>query len=177
MFERVLLCYDGSVEGRQALKRGAELAILVKAKVFVLSIARRSLSDAVLAASAVGQICLIDPESEHRAFLEESIAWLKACGVEAEGHLVRGDTIDEIIAHSKRWSIDLVVVGHYPKRLGGRWWSGPERASLAEGLDCCLFIAVNETNAPSQRVANRQLGTLGGTSPHELESNLEIYHN
>jgi hypothetical protein len=98
-----------------------------------------------------------------------SIAWLKARGVEAEGHLVRGDTIDEIIAHSKRWSIDLVVVGHYPKRPGGRWWSGPERASLAEGLDCCLFIAVNETTAPSQRVANTELGTPGSTSRRELE--------
>jgi hypothetical protein len=38
MFKRVLLCYDGSEAGRRALKRGAELAILVGAQVHVLSI-------------------------------------------------------------------------------------------------------------------------------------------
>jgi nucleotide-binding universal stress UspA family protein len=152
MFERVLLCYDGSAAGRRALKRGAELAMLVKAKVFVLSVASRAMSDAVLTASAVGQICLVDPELEHRKSLDESIALLKASGVEADGYLARGNTIDEIVAYSKRLSIDLVVVGHYPKPSGGRWWSGHERASLAECLGCCVFIAVNEANAHSRHV-------------------------
>jgi DNA primase len=30
MFKRVLLCYDGTLAGRRALLRGAELAILLK---------------------------------------------------------------------------------------------------------------------------------------------------
>jgi len=38
MFKRVLLCYDGTEVGRRALKRGAELAILVGAQAYVLSI-------------------------------------------------------------------------------------------------------------------------------------------
>src|SRR5580698_1185965 len=38
MFKRVLLCYDGSEVGRRALKRGAELAVLLGAHVYVLSI-------------------------------------------------------------------------------------------------------------------------------------------
>ena len=154
MFQRVLLCYDGSVAGRRALQRGAELAILVKAKVFVLSIASRAMSDAVVTASAVGQICLVDPELEHRKSLDESIELLQACGVEAQGYLARGNTIDEIVAYAKRLSIDLVVVGHYPKPSGGRWWSGPERAALAECLDCCVFIAVGEAKAQPRHVAS-----------------------
>jgi len=152
MFQRVLLCYDGSVAGRRALKRGAELAMLVKAKVFVLSIASRVMSDAVVTARAVGQICLVDPELEHRKSLDESIELLKASGVEAQGYLARGNTIDEIVACAKRLSIDLVVVGHYPKASGGRWWSGPERAALAECLDCCVLIAVNEANPQSRQL-------------------------
>jgi hypothetical protein len=35
MFKRVMLCYDGTEVGRRALKRGAELAILVGARVYV----------------------------------------------------------------------------------------------------------------------------------------------
>jgi nucleotide-binding universal stress UspA family protein len=147
MFERVLLCYDGSTAGRRALKRGAELAILVKAKVFVLSIVSSSDVDPALIASSVGTVCLVDSELEHRRLLDESIALLSARCVEAQGYLARGNTIDEIVAYAKRLSVDLVVVGHYPKPSGGRWWSGSERASLAERVNCCVFIAVNEANA------------------------------
>jgi nucleotide-binding universal stress UspA family protein len=148
MFERVLLCYDGSVAGRRALKRGAELAILVKAKVHVLSVLSGAAADARGVASSVGQACLVDYEAEHRQSLEESIAWLRARGLEAQGYLTRGNTLDEIAVYANRLSIDLIVVGHYPKAPGGRWWSGPERASLAERVNCCVLIAVSEANNP-----------------------------
>jgi nucleotide-binding universal stress UspA family protein len=72
---------------------------------------------------------------------------LKARGVEAEGFLARGntiDTIDTIVEYSKRLSIDLIVVGHYPKPAGGRWWSGPERAALAERVSCSVLIAMGQ---------------------------------
>jgi nucleotide-binding universal stress UspA family protein len=149
MFQRVLLCYDGSAAGRRALKRGAELAILIKAKVHVLSVLSGAASDAGGVASSVGQACLIDYEAEHRQSLEESLAWLRQRGLEAQGYLTRGNTLDEIAAYARRLSIDLIVVGHYPKSAGGRWWSGPERASLAERVDCCVLIAVNEANSPA----------------------------
>jgi len=38
MFKRVLLCYDSTEAGRRALRRGAELAVLLGAQVYVLSI-------------------------------------------------------------------------------------------------------------------------------------------
>ena len=147
MFERLLLCYDGSAAGRRALKRGAELAVLVKAKVHVLSILPAVADDALVAANSVGQVCLVDYETEHRQSLQESVAWLKARGLEVEGHLARGNTLDEIAAHAGRLAIDLIVVGHYPRASGGRWWSGPERASLAERVNCCVFIAISDTNS------------------------------
>jgi nucleotide-binding universal stress UspA family protein len=145
MFERVLLCYDGSAAGRRALQRGAELAILVKASVHVLSVLPQALSDAAAVARSLGQTC-VDEELEYRKSLEECIELLRARGVEAKGYLAHGNTIDAIVSCSNRLSIDLIVVGHYPKSSGGRWWSGSERASLAERVNCCVFIAVNEAN-------------------------------
>jgi len=68
--------------------------------------------------------------------------------VQAKGYLARGNTIDEIAAYAQKLAIDLIVVGHYPKPSGGRWWSGSERASLAERVNCCVLIAVNEANNP-----------------------------
>ena len=142
MFKRVLLCYDGSETGRRALKRGAELAILVGAQVYVLSIIPTGTADAAIVASAAGHTCLVDEADDHRKLLEESIDWLKACGVSAEGYLASGNTIEQIVAFSRRLAVDLIVLGHYPQPSGGFWWGSSHRVSLAERTNCCVLVAV-----------------------------------
>lgn len=148
MFKRVLLCYDGTVVGRRALKRGAELAILVGARVYVLSIIPSGVTGAAVVAGAAGHACLVDEEAGYRKLLEESIDWLKARGVAAEGYLASGNTIEQIVEFSRRLSIDLIVLGHYPQPSGGFWWGRPQRTALAERTNCCIFVALNESDAP-----------------------------
>jgi nucleotide-binding universal stress UspA family protein len=144
MFKRVLLCYDGTDVGRRALRRGAELAILLGARVHVLSIIPTGFANAAALAGAAGQALLVDETGDYRKLLDESIAWLKARGVAADGYLATGNTVDQITALSKQLSIDLIVLGHYPQPAGGLWWwSGSERQSLAERTNCCVFVAVN----------------------------------
>ncbi|MGB6308741.1 MAG: universal stress protein [Steroidobacteraceae bacterium] len=143
MFKRVLLCYDGSEVGRRALKRGAELAILVGAKAYVLSIVPIEVTGAAIVAGAAGHACLVDEAGGYRKLLDESIEWLKSRGLSAEGYLASGNTIEQIIAFSRRLSIDLIVLGHYPQASGGFWWGSSHRTSLAERANCCVFVAVN----------------------------------
>lgn len=142
MFKRVLLCYDGSEAGRRALRRGADLAILLSAEVFVLAIIPSGAVDAAVAAGAAGTACIVDEATDYRKLLDESIEWLKARGVGAQGYLATGDYIDQIIAFSRKLSSDLIVVGHYPRPSGGFWWAGSKRATLAERSKCCVFVAV-----------------------------------
>jgi nucleotide-binding universal stress UspA family protein len=149
MFKRVLLCYDGSEAGRRALKRGAELAILVGAQVYVLSIIPNSVAGAAVVASAAGHACLVDEAGGYRQLLDESIDWLKARGVQAEGYLASGSVIEQIVAFSRRLSVDLIVLGHYPQPSGGFWWGSPQRVSLAERANCCVLVAVNASEEPS----------------------------
>ena len=148
MFKRVLLCYDGSESGRRALKRGAELAVLLGAHVYVLSIVPGGVANAAVIAGAAGHACVVDDAQGYRKLLDGSIEWLRTRGVEAEGYLTSGNTIEQIVAYANRLSIDLVVLGHYPQRAGGFWWSGPQRATLAERLSCCLFIAMGAEHPP-----------------------------
>jgi nucleotide-binding universal stress UspA family protein len=148
MFKRVLLCYDSTEAGRRALRRGAELAVLLGAQVHVLSIATDDAANPTVLAGAAGQACIVDEPARYRKLLTESIDWLKARGVSAEGYLTSGDYIDEIIAFSNRLSIDLIVLGHYPRPSGGSWWSGSKRASLADRVKCCVFVAVNAADEP-----------------------------
>src|SRR6202165_4875211 len=146
MFKRVLRCYDGSEVGRRALRRGAELAILVRAQVYVLSIFPTGMAGAAVAAGAAGHACLVDETGGYRKLLDESIEWLKARGVSAEGYLAGGNTIEQIVAFSRRLAIDLIVLGHYPQPAGGFWWGSPNRASLAERANCCVFVAISVPN-------------------------------
>jgi nucleotide-binding universal stress UspA family protein len=119
MFKRVLLCYDGSEAGRRALKRGAELAILVGAQVYVLSIIPTGVADAAVVASAAGHACLVDEAGGYRRLLD----------------------------------VDLIVLGHYPHPSGGFWWGSPQRVSLAERANCCVFVAVNASAEASLSAA------------------------
>jgi len=153
MFKRVLLCYDGSEAGRRALKRGAELAILVGAQVYVLSIIPTGVAGAAVVASAAGHACLVDEAGGYRQLLDESIGWLKARGVQAEGYLASGNIIEQIIAFSRRLGVDLIVLGHYPQPSGGFWWGSPQRMSLAERANCCVFVAVNASEEPRSSAA------------------------
>jgi nucleotide-binding universal stress UspA family protein len=152
MFKSVLLCYDGSHVGRRALRRGADLAILLKAQVHVLAIVPSGVSDPDLLAGSVGYPCFVDNQaSVHEKMLDESIRWLEARGVAALGHLAGGDAVEQIIAYSKRLAIELIVLGHYPQPSGGFWWSGLRRISLAERTRCCIFVAVDGPDeSPSQ---------------------------
>jgi nucleotide-binding universal stress UspA family protein len=148
MFQRVLLCYDGTATGRRALRRGAELAIVLHAQVYVLSINPMSATDPVLAAGAAGTACIVEPDEGYRRMLDESLAWLRSRGVVAEGYLTSGNTIDQILAYTKRLQIDLIVLGHYPQPSGGFWW-GSGRGSLAERSNCCVFVAVDAPGDPN----------------------------
>ena len=149
MFKRVLLCYDGTEAGRRALRRGAELAILLGAQVAVLSIVADGVENAAVLAGAAGQACIVDESARCRKLLAESVDWLKTRGVNAEGYLTSGDYLDQIIAFSKRLNVDLIVLGHYPRPSGGSWWSASKRATLADRVKCCIFVAVNATDEPA----------------------------
>jgi nucleotide-binding universal stress UspA family protein len=153
MFKRVLLCYDGSEVGRRALKRGAELAILVGAQVYVLSIIPNNVAGAAVVAGAAGHACLVDETDGYRKLLDESIEWLKSRGVSAEGYLASGNTIEQIVAFSRRLAVDLIVLSHYPQPSGGFWWGSPHRTSLAERANCCVFVAVTESDEPRSSAA------------------------
>jgi nucleotide-binding universal stress UspA family protein len=154
MFKRVLLCYDGTAVGRRALKRGAELAILVGARVYVLSVIPAGVAGAAVVAGAAGHACLVDEEGGYRKLLDESVEWLKVRGVAAEGYLASGNTIEQVIAFARRLTIDLIVLGHYPQPSGGFWWGSPHRTSLAERANCCVFVAVNEPDEAASQTGS-----------------------
>jgi nucleotide-binding universal stress UspA family protein len=141
MYERILLAYDGSVEGRTALREGALLAKQCGAQVFLLSVLTNTgtllMSDAVLAGA------IVQMEEDFQEILNEGVARLKGLGFDPVAKLVRGQPAEEIGKYAREVGADLIVVGHRRQNAFDRWWSGPKGAYLMDYTDCSLLVARN----------------------------------
>ena len=105
------LCYDGSREGRKALRHGANLALDLKAETHVLAVV--DMRSRLRKARACSPTWPAD-DSKRRArdILQEGVDWLTERGVPAQGHFAFGHPIDEIANLANELKVDLVVVGH-----------------------------------------------------------------
>jgi len=140
MYRKILLCYDGSVEGRNALKDGAEIAICMQTETHLLAI-MRSLAGHTIPEGISENLILMENEEAERV-LGEGVAWLKERGLEAHGHIAFGDPIDQIDAIARRLEVDLIVVGHRRRSRLARWWSDAEDATLLDQAPCSILVAV-----------------------------------
>ena len=140
VYRRVLLCYDGSRESRDALKQCGDLVATLRAETHVLlvsSAAHRAATYTVTLESAY--------EAEHAAcstILKEGLDWLRERGVDATPHVEMGSPLEVIPRVARELQIDLVVVGHIPRTRFARWWAGPENGSLLDRVHCSVLVAV-----------------------------------
>jgi nucleotide-binding universal stress UspA family protein len=140
IYKRVLLAYDGSVEGRTALREGALLAKRCGAEVFLLSVVRETAG--TLMAQGADPSAGLQLES-YRKVLADGIDRLKKFGFEPTAKLVSGEPALEIGAFAKQIAADLVVVGYRRQSAFARWWSGLSGAYLIDHVHCSLLIARN----------------------------------
>ncbi|HEY2036416.1 MAG TPA: universal stress protein [Steroidobacteraceae bacterium] len=141
MYQRILLAYDGSIEGRAALREGALLARRYGAQVFVLSVIREAAGTKL--GEGVGGGGIAQQREEYERVLQEGMARLAALGFQASGKLVIGEPAREIAAYAEQVQADLVVVGHRRQSALGRWWSGASGAYLSDHIRCSLLVCRN----------------------------------
>jgi nucleotide-binding universal stress UspA family protein len=141
MYKRILLAYDGSTEGRTALREGALLAKQCGAEVFLLSVLADSgmllMSEVALAGASVHM------EDSFKEILDEGVARLTRLGFDPVAEMVRGQPAEEIGNFARKVGADLIVVGHRRQSAFDRWWSGPKGAYLMDYTDCSLLVARN----------------------------------
>ena len=158
MYQRILLAYDGSIEGRTALREGALLARRYGAQVFVLSVIREAAGTKL--GEGVGGAGVAQQQVEYEQVLQEGMARLIALGFQASGKLVIGEPAREIGAYAEQVRADLVVVGHRRQTAVGRWWSGPSGAYLSDHIGCSLLVCRNviDDTQFAQLLARNELG-------------------
>jgi nucleotide-binding universal stress UspA family protein len=140
-YQKILLCYDGTREGRKALRHGANLALDLKAETHVLAVVdmRSSIAQSagLLTDMACGRF-----EDAARDILQEGVDWLTERGLHAQGHFAFGHPIDEIASLADSLKVDLVVVGHRCRSGLARWWMGAGNTPLLDRVSCSILVAV-----------------------------------
>jgi nucleotide-binding universal stress UspA family protein len=139
MYRRVLLAYDGSREGRSALREGALVAGRFACQVFLLCVVAESPGVRIGEAAYAGAVA--HTSETYRQLFDEAMAKLRELGFEPGGKIVTGEPAAEIAAYVREIQADLVVVGHRKKNLLERWWSGETGAYLVDHIGCSLLIA------------------------------------
>ena len=143
MYQKILLCYDETVEGRRALRHGADVAMAMKAQAYLLAICPNMLATTVL--EGVTPELMSCEENTARTLLSEGVQWLKDHNVPTEGQLVYGDPLVHIPEIARRIGADLIVVGYRYRSRFARWWSQDEEATLLHKISCSILVAVGPT--------------------------------
>jgi nucleotide-binding universal stress UspA family protein len=140
LYKKVLLAYDGSIEGRRALREGAKLAQLCGAEVFLLAVVEIS-SGAVEGGFAVP---VEEQIATYKAILAEGVDRLKAMGFAPTARLGMGAAGQEIAGVAEEIGANLVVVGYRPTGPLARWWFGSVGTYLIKHLRCSVLVAQTE---------------------------------
>jgi|SRR4051812_2965965 nucleotide-binding universal stress UspA family protein len=142
MYHRVLLCYDGTREGRRALRQGADVVIAMKSEAYLLAICKSLVTSAIPDAVTPE---LVNGEERHaNALLEEGVQWLQERGVKAEGALEFGNAVECIAETAERIGADLIVLGYKPRGQLARWWSESDEESLLGRVRCSILVALED---------------------------------
>jgi nucleotide-binding universal stress UspA family protein len=139
LYKKVLLAYDGSIEGRRALREGARIAQLCGAEVFLLAVVELSAGTGTLEGGLV--LPITEQVEIYKKILGEGVERLKAMGFSPTARLGMGEAGREIAGVANEIGANLVVVGHRPDGPLGRWWFSSVGTYLVKNLACSVLIA------------------------------------
>lgn len=144
MYKRVLLAYDGSEEGGQALLHCADINEFIQAEIVVLAVAPPS--PTVYAAEGYMPVDLMPEELDrYQSVLDDGIEKMKARGFHVKGQIASGDPVTEICRVAEDINADLIVMGHRRNRSAvDRWWHGSVGVTILEHAPCPVFIALTK---------------------------------
>lgn len=137
MYRTILLAYDGTREGRLALREGAMLAKVFHSDVVLLAVVEPIFT--TMAMDVGVTYVPTDQKAEHQKVLDEGSERLTRLGLTHRTVLQTGDPATCIAKVAKESQADLVVLGHHKMGRLARWLHESVTASLIEMLECSVL--------------------------------------
>lgn len=142
MYRKILLAYDGSPEGHQALDEGKEVVERTQAEATLLAVV--TVPTSVAMADTLGPNVASDRQyAYYEEVLEDAVAEMQARGIKTvKGRLAFGDASTQILTVAREIDADLIILGHRHQTRLARWWSGSVSYSLLDRAPCSILIAI-----------------------------------
>jgi nucleotide-binding universal stress UspA family protein len=162
MYQKILLAFDGSPDGREALAQAENLASACGATVHLLAIIDPS--ESMLIVEAMSFI----PDNQRfviQAVLDEGVKRLRRAGCTATSELKYGKPTEQIILSAREINADLIVVGHRDQGTLARWLNGSVGESILHQPPCSVLVAVKSGLSASNVMPIQQLKARGKDEP------------
>ena len=133
MYQKFLLAYDGSPDGREALAQVRNLASMSGATVRLLAIIDPS--ENMLAVEGMSFV----PDNQRfvvQSVLDAGVRRLQSVGCAATSDLKYGNPSEQIVLSAREMCADLIVVGHRDQGALARWLNGSVGASILHHAPC-----------------------------------------
>lgn len=143
MYKRILLAYDGSAPGQQALLDCHEIAQWSHSELTLIAVMPLPLTALGPEGGVYDESLQASEKIRFQTILDTGVRKLADAGLSARGEVVVGDAVNEIARCARRIEADLIVVGH--KHLDGwaaRWWRGSVSKALIEHAPCSVLVVI-----------------------------------
>ncbi len=155
MYRTIVLAYDGTLEGRLALREGARLAQICQSRVYLVAVVE--ISPELYAGDFGAVYAPTDRSPEVQKILDEGMERLRRMGLSPEARLERGAPSERISSVAREVAADLVVVGHHKQGAFARWLKGSVTTDLSNALSCSLLVA--RLDVPDEALFPSRAGT------------------
>jgi len=158
MYQNILLAYDGSPDGREALAQAEKLASACGAAVRVLAIIDPS--ENMLIVEGMSFI----PDNQRfvtQSVLNAGVKRLQHAGCTATNEVKYGKPAEQIALSAREMNADLIVVGHRDQGTLARWLNGSVGESILHHPPCSVLVAVKSEQAASNVTPIQRLKARG----------------
>lgn len=143
MYQKIVLAYDGSQAGQQALINSKEISQWEKSELHLLAVVPYDLVALGPESAYYSEEQQQHEEQKYKAVLQAGLAQLSATGVQAHAELRKGDPVDQIIQYAEQIQADLIILGHkHRSNWLERWWRGSISKALIELSPCSVLVTI-----------------------------------
>lgn len=143
MYKTIVLAYDGSEAGQRALLDCQEIGQWSHARLHLVAVMPPPMP------APAAEVWAFNPEADeverarYQAVLDAGLEGLRNSGLEVQGQLVSGNSVDEIVVVAKAVQAELIIVGHkHLESWAARWWRGSVSKSLIEHAPCSVLVVI-----------------------------------
>lgn len=138
MYRNILLAYDGSPDGREALHQVIEITAGSQAIIHLLVVIE--LSEGIVPVDGFYFARDYEETCADRV-LDEGLQALRLHGIAAKTVVRSGSPAQQIASCAREIGADLVVVGHRKQNAIVRWLNGSVSAAVLNRAPCSVLVA------------------------------------